>query len=199
MIFKDKYGQKLSAKQAIPKIINRMDSVFLDFELLVLRLVGLVPSHCFRRFCYRLAGMKIGRGSAIHVGANFFQPKNIVIGEDTVIGYRVFMDGRAPITIGSHVDIASEVMIYNSQHDIDHPGFCAVEKPVMIGDYVFVGPRAMILPGVTVGRGAVVAGGAVVTKDIPAGWVVGGVPAVKIRERKIKDFNYRLGRARLFQ
>ena len=198
-MFHDKYGHKLTAKQAVPKITNRIYNIWVDFELLVLRLVGLVPFHCFRRWCYRLAGMKIGHGSAIHIGANFFQPKNIIIGEDTVIGYRCFMDGRAAITVGNHVDIASEVMIYNAQHDIDHPDFVAIEKPVIIGDFVFIGPRAMIMPGVKIGRGAVVAGGAVVTKDVPDAWVVGGVPAVKIRERKIKNFTYRLGRARMFQ
>ncbi len=68
-----------------------------------------------------------------------------------------------------------------------------------IGDYVFIGPRAIILPGVKIGRGAVVAAGAVVTKDVPEFSIVGGVPAKQIGERKNKNLTYRLGRARLFQ
>jgi len=109
------------------------------------------------------------------------------------------LDGRASLKIGSHTALASSVMIYNSQHLIDDPNFKAMEKPVVIGDYVFVGPQAIILPGIKIGDGAIVAAAAVVTKDVKPGEVVGGVPAKKIRDRRLKDFNYRLGRARLFQ
>ena len=198
-MFKDRHGRQLTQKEAWPKIKNRLYHYWLDLLLLWLRLVGILPLHLLRRLFYRLAGIEIGIGSTIHIGATFFQPKNISLGEGTVIGYGCFLDGRDKIDIGSHVDIASEVMIYNGQHDIDHPGFAALEKPVKIKDHVFIGPRAIILPGVTVGRGAVVAAGAVVTKDVPDFWVVGGVPAGKIRERKLKDPKYKLGRARLFQ
>jgi maltose O-acetyltransferase len=131
--------------------------------------------------------------------ANFFEPSNIKIGEDTIIGNNVFLDGRAPLIIGNHVDIAAEVLVYNSEHDINSDDFHATEEPVEIGDYVFIGPRAIILPGVKVGKGAVIAAGAVVTCDVPEFTIVGGVPARKIGERKLKKLNYRLGRARWFQ
>ena len=198
-IFKDKYGKSLSFKEAMPKLVNRLYNCLLDFELFNLHCVGKLPSHLVRRFVFGLGGIKIGRGSTIHVGARFFDPKNISIGEDSVIGYRCFLDGRDKLAIGNHVDIASEVIIYNSQHDIDDPFFTAESKPVQIKDYVFIGPRAVILPGVTIGKGAVVGAGAVVTKDVADYTVVGGIPARKIRERKLKDLNYRLGRVRLFQ
>jgi len=181
------------------KVINRIKNYFLDFKLMLLRWVGLVPSHHVRRFFYRLVGIKIGRGSTIHMWASFFQPRNISIGKDTIIGDHCFLDGRASLKIGSHTALASSVMIYNSQHLIDDPNFKAMEKPVVIGDYVFVGPQAIILPGIKIGDGAIVAAAAVVTKDVKPGEVVGGVPAKKIRDRRLKDFNYRLGRARLFQ
>jgi maltose O-acetyltransferase len=133
------------------------------------------------------------------MGAKFFEPSGVSIGEDTIIGDRIFLDGRAKLTIGSHVDIASEVMIYNSEHDMNAEDFHAIVAPVEIHDYVFIGPRAIILPGVTIGEGAVVAAGAVVTKDVPAFAFVGGVPAKVIGERSLKKLNYKLGRARLFQ
>ena len=133
------------------------------------------------------------------MGARFYNPKNIVIGEDSIIGENAVLDGRNKLVIGNHVDIASEVMIYNSQHDIHDEQFTAKTKETIIGDYAFIGPRAIILYGVTIGRGAVVAAAAVVTKDVPALTVVGGVPAVKIGVRRIKNLHYRLGRPSLFR
>lgn len=199
MAIKDKTGKSLSLTEIITKTINRFGSYVLDFELMCLRWVGHIPSHMFRNMFYFLAGIKIGRGSAIHMWANFFEPSNIAIGKDSVIGDHAFLDGRAPILIGDHTDIASQVMIYNSEHDIESSGFEATYGPVHIGDYVFIGPRVIILPGVTIGKGAVVAAGAVVTKDVPDFAVVGGVPAKIIGERGNKNPDYRLGHARLFQ
>lgn len=198
-MFKDKNGNNLTINQAISKIKNRISNYWLDMVLMKLRWVGHIPSHSFRKFCYRVAGLKIGKGSVIHMWANFFQPKNITIGEDTIIGDHAFLDGRAKLSIGSHVDIASSVMIYNSEHDLEKEDFSAKEELVEIADYVFVGPRAIILPGVKIGKGAVVAAGAVVTNNVSDFSIVGGVPAREIGERKNKDLHYRLGRARLFQ
>lgn len=198
-MFTDKTGKKLSTQEALPKILNRIGNIVLDFELMVLRWVSHVPCHIFRKFVYRLAGMKIGKGSAVHMWANFFDPSGISIGEDTIIGDHAFLDGRAPLIIGNHVDIASSVMIYNSEHDLESEEFSARTEPVEIGDYVFIGPRAIILPGVKIGKGAVVAAGAVVVKNVPEFTIVGGIPAEKIGERKNKNPDYKLGRARLFQ
>lgn len=196
---KDKQGKKLSTQEIITKVINRFANYWLDFELMLLRWFGYIPSHSIRNLKYKFFGLKIGKGSTIHMWANFYQPKNITIGEDTIIGDHAFLDGRDRIKIGSHTDIASSIMIYNSEHDLSSPDFGAILAPVEIGDYVFIGPRVIIMPGVTIGKGAVVAGGAVVTKDVDAFTIVGGVPAKLIGERKNKNPNYRLGRARLFQ
>ncbi len=198
-IFKDKNGNTLNWGEAINKILTRFYNYFLDFELMLLKCVGCIPFHCIRRCFYKLAGVKIGKGSTIHMGARFFQPKNIVIGEDTIIGDRAFMDGRAKLSIGSHTDIASEVMVYNSEHDIEKADFSAREEEVEIGDYCFIGPRVIILPGVKIGKGAIVGAGAVVNKNVGDFEIVGGVPAKVIGERNNKNPNYRLGRARLFQ
>lgn len=198
-MFKDKYGHNLTWTQAAPKISNRLRNYWLDLVLLKLSFVGNLPSHHLRRFYYRLFGVKIGSGSTFHMWVRFMNPANIQVGEDTLIGDNTFLDGRDQIKIGNHVDIASQVLIYNSEHDINSDDFHATLSPVEIGDYVFIGPRAIILPGVKIGRGAVVGAGAVVTKDVPEFAIVGGVPAQKIGERKNKDLKYILGRARLFQ
>lgn len=179
------------------KGVNRVTSIFLDFELYILYLVGHIPFHTIRNLFYRGVGMK--QKGTIHMWARFYDPANIEIGHDSIVGDHAFLDGRAKLKIGDHVDIASEVMIYNSEHDLSSEDFAACTEPVIIGDYVFIGPRAVIMPGVTIGRGAVVAGGAVVTADVADFAVVGGVPAKVIGERKNHDPKYRLGRARLFQ
>lgn len=196
---KDKEGKELNNKEVSIKVKNRICNCFLDFKLMLLRWVGFIPSHTLRKMFYLLSGIKIGKGSTIHMWTNFFQPRNIEIGEDTIVGDHCFLDGRAKIKIGNHTDIASFVLIYNSQHNVYDESFRAIEKPVEIGDYVFIGPRVTILPGVKIGKGAVIAAGAVVTKDVKPGKIVGGVPAREIKDRGLEDYHYYLGRARLFQ
>ena len=196
---KDKYGRDLSAPEASKKILVRLYNYLLDLEIYLLEICGWIPFHSIRNNIYRLAGAKIGGGSTIHIGCRFYQPENISIGVDTSVGDRCFLDGRAKLSIGSHTSIASQVLIYNSEHNINDEWFGANEQPVVIGDYVFIGPRAIILPGVHIGNGAVIAAGAVVSKDVSNGEIVGGVPAKKIADRQLRDYHYRLGRHRLFQ
>lgn len=196
-----------TGRTSIPsKIANRLMTIWLELITGILWWgVGEVPLHHCRRFCYRLCGMKIGKGSTIHMRARIYDPRYIEIGEDTIIGEKVSLDGRKQLrdshgglVIGNHVDIASEVMIWTSQHDLRSERWLAMEEKVVIDDYVFIGPRAIILPGVHIGKGAVIAAGAVVTKDVPAMQIVAGVPAKMINERKT-ELTYKLGRARWFQ
>lgn len=181
------------------RVLRRTTTVIREFENMIMAWSGHVPSHHFRRLIYRLGGVKIGKGSTIHTGAKFYNAHNIVIGRDTIIGEESVLDGRDKLIIGDHVDIASEVMIYNAEHDINDEKFSAVSAAVEIGDYVFIGPRAIILPGVKIGKGAVIAAGAVVTKDVPEFIIVGGVPAKEIGERQNKSPQYKLGRAAWFR
>ncbi len=198
-MFKDKTGKHLTTSEVGEKAVNRMRSIFLEFIVFMLHIAGNIPSHSIRRLCYALAGIRMGKGSVIHTGARFYEPSRIRIGDDTIVGEGAVLDGRGAITIGDHVDMATDVMIYNSQHDTSSDDFHAVTRDVTIKDYAFIGPRAIILPGVTVGRGAVVAAGAVVTRDVPDFAVVGGVPAAVIGQRKNTEPRYILGRARLFR
>ncbi|KKQ71398.1 MAG: Acetyltransferase [Candidatus Shapirobacteria bacterium GW2011_GWE2_38_30] len=196
---KQTVGQPLTLQNLPQKIINRLNTILLEFFIMLLRWVGYVPSHTFRKLIYSFSGIKLPFDSTIHMWANFYNPNGISIGHDTIIGDHAFLDGRAPLTIGNHVGLASQVLIYNDEHDIHSPKYGNSFGPVTIGDYVFIGPRAIILPNVTIGNGAVVAAGAVVTKNIPDGEIWGGVPAKKIGDRQIKEYNYRLGRPMLFQ
>jgi len=200
---KDKTGRKLSSSEVVSKIILRIKTIFWEIVCFKLGVIGHIPFHWLRKFFYGIFGIKIGKGSTVHMNTSFYYPPNISIGEDTIIGEKAVLDGRAKLTIGSHVDIASEVMIYNAQHDMSAEHFAAVESvvvaPVVIEDYVFIGPRVIILPGVTIKKGAVVGAGAVVTKDVEEFRIVGGVPAKEIGERQNKNPNYKLGRAAWFR
>ena len=107
------------------------------------------------------------------------------------------MEGGGLI-LGNNVDIAQEVNIWSEQHDYNNPSFKAIKKSVFIDDYVWIASRATILPGVHIGRGAVVACGAIVSKDVPPLAIVGGVPAHIIGYRQ-NIMNYKLGNRTWFR
>ena len=109
---------------------------------------------------------------------------DIVIGDHTRIGLHNTIIG--PVTIGSHVNLAQNITVTALNHNfddatrrIDQQGVST--QPVTIADDVWIGAGAVVLPGVTIGRHSVVAAGAVVTRDVPDGCVVGGVPAKIIK------------------
>ncbi len=196
----DKQGRALSPVQIFQKVLNRLRAIDLEFTTGFLWWsVGEMKLHHARRFFYRLCGMKIGKGSSLHMRIRVYDARKIVIGQDSIIGERVVLDGRAPLIIGDHVDIATGAMVFNSEHDVKSSDFHAIEETTTIEDYVFIGPNAIILPGVTIGKGAVVAAGAVVTKNVAPLSIVAGVPAKEISKRPATALGYKLGRARWFQ
>lgn len=199
MLISDKQGNSLTVPQMISKLFGRLANMILEFEMYVLRIVGYIPFSFIRMVIYRMVGIRIPFSSVINSGVRFYASTNIRIGSDCIIGENTILDGRDDIEIGDHVDIASEVMIYNSEHDIHDSNFDPISAPVVIGDYVFIGPRAIILPGVTIGKGAVVAAGAVVTKDVASGTIVGGIPAKHIGNRDLKEYHYRVRRVGFFE
>ena len=142
----DKTGKRLSPAEIFKKIFSRISNIILELKIFLIYIFSYIPSHTFRKLIYRLGGMKIGFGSTLHMGIKFYETKNIIIGQDTIIGENSVLDGRDELRIGNHVAIASEVMIYNSQHDVNDENFKAITKLVLIDDYVFIGPRAIILP-----------------------------------------------------
>jgi maltose O-acetyltransferase len=156
--------------------------------------VAHVPSFTLRHLWYRrVLGIQIGRNAAVHLDAHvlFYSPREIRrigvrIGRNTRIDRNCTLDARSPLEIGENVAISSDVMILAGTHDVNDPKFAPSEVgpwAVTIEDYVWIGTRAMILPGLTVGRGAVVAAGSVVTKDVPPLTVVAGSPAKPIGMR----------------
>ncbi len=169
-------------------------------------LVNRIPSYSLRRAWYRRAlGIGVGRGSSLQLGVRvwFHGPgqnrrggpwdragEGSRIGAGTRINRGCTLDTRGGLRIGDHVSISPEAVILTADHGRDLPGFPLQHRPVVIEDYVWVGMRAMILPGVRVGRGAVVAAGAVVTRDVEPLAVVGGMPARVIGHRRPEALDY---------
>ena len=162
-------------------------------------IISHIPFFALRHAWYRrVVGVHLGRDSAVLMGCfwYFYRPfgrgsQPMIVGDHTIINRRCTLDGRGGLRLGNYVSISPEVMLITSNHLKDDPNFGVEDKPIVIEDYAWVGSRATVLPGVTIGKGAVVAAGAVVTKDVPAYAVVGGVPAKVIGERT-KDLRYNL-------
>jgi acetyltransferase-like isoleucine patch superfamily enzyme len=145
---------------------------------------GHIGIHTIRHGVYRHI-FKIGlpMDSIIYCGCRFFAPWGVSLGNHSIVGDHAFLDGRSGLKIGNNVNIASEVRIYTLEHDITSPTFRPKGGAVVIKDWVYIGSRVMILPGVTIGEGAVIASGAVVTKNVESWTMVGGIPAKFIRNR----------------
>ena len=102
------------------------------------------------------------------------------------MGDRVWLYAMSPIEIGNDVCISESVSILTGTHDVTSVNFDLVTKPIKVCDKVWIATGAMILPGVTIGEGAVIAAGAVVTKDVEPWTIVGGNPAKFIKKRVLK-------------
>ncbi len=141
-----------------------------------------------RTAAWRAAGARIGSRSrvcgALHITGNRAWQQQLHIGENVVISGPCLVDVDAPVTIGNNVRIGHEVMLLTVDHVIgsaDQRCQGTMSAPITIGDGAWISSRVVILPGVTIGAGAIVAAGAVVTSDVPADCLVGGVPARLIR------------------
>jgi maltose O-acetyltransferase len=145
--------------------------------------IGWLPSNHLRCFFWGCIGVRIGDHSSIHRNCRFYLPNRVCIGNNSVILRDVLLDGRMGLVIGSNVNISEGVVIFSLQHDLSSPDFKQRGARVEIGDRVFIGARAIILPGVVIGNNAVVAAGAVVTHEVPPYTIVGGVPARVIGKR----------------
>ena len=154
-------------------------------NFLLLCYISYIPVRWVRHRLFIALGMKIGVGSVIYMGCEIRCPTKILIGPRSIIGHGATLDGRGGLMIGSDVNLSSRVTIWTAQHDPHSEDFDTVFRAVMIEDYAWVSSGTILLPGVTIGRGAVVAAGAVVTKSVAPFTIVGGVPAVEIGKRTV--------------
>lgn len=146
-------------------------------------IVNKIPINILRKIYFRLLGAKFGKKTILFRRVEILKPLTLRIGESSSVGWFTLLDARGGITIGENVTVASYCKLVTGTHDIESPQFTGSVNPIIIKDYAWVCTGAIILGGVTIGRGAVVAAGAVVTKDVPDMTVVGGVPAKVIKKR----------------
>jgi maltose O-acetyltransferase len=158
-----------------------------------------IPFHIVRRFFVGHTVKSFGEGCSFMMGVEIRNGRNIILGRNCVVNKKVLLDGRGGIIrIGSNVDIAQETNIWTLQHDVHSDFHESKGGDVIIEDYVWVASRVTILPGVKIGKGAVIAANSVVTKDIDPMTINGGIPAkvIGIRNSKLK---YTLYHAPWFQ
>lgn len=152
------------------------------------------PSEWVRKF-YLTRIMRVSIGTDTSISMRVFVTgypvrANIRVGSNCVINREVYLDGRVGVTIGDNVNVSFQACILSLHHDHNDPVFPAVGGSVTVGNHAWIGARAILLPGVTVGEGAVVAAGAVVARDVAPYEVVGGVPAKKIGDRN-REIRYK--------
>lgn len=182
----DKKNVNLNGKDTLKNLKNTI-YIYIDGYIRYISIkIGYIPSMRIRLFLYKnVLKSKIAEKAIIYYGAEIRAAENLVIGKGTIIGDRAILDARYGIKIGCNVNFSTGVWIWTAQHDYNSPNFGCGNKcgKVIINNRAWLGPRCIIMPGVTIGEGAVVAGGAVVTKDVEPFTLVGGVPAKKIGER----------------
>jgi maltose O-acetyltransferase len=147
---------------------------------------SVVPSYRLRRwYLTRILRCTIAPGACIHSGC-WVTGFRLNVGQHSVINRNCRLDARGAIHIGANVSISPECYLISSSHDSHSPSFAGSTKPtaVTIHDYAWLGVRALVLPGVTIGRGAVVGAGAVVARDVPPMAIVAGNPARVIGHRQ---------------
>jgi len=158
-----------------------------------------IPVRWIRVMFFRSLVQKCGNGIGLLRGIEVRQGKNITVGDRAVINKRVLLDGRGgPLVIGEDVDIAQDTSIWTLEHDVNSSTHATIGGEVIIEDHVWIASRSTILPGIRIGRGAVVASCSVVTKDVPEMAIVGGVPA-KVIGRRDNPLTYRLNHMPWFQ
>ncbi len=135
------------------------------------------PLHAWRGLVLRAWGARLGKGCLIYADALIWAPWQLTMGDGACIGDRAEIYNVAPITLGARAVVSQQAFLCTASHDHRRPDFPLTTAPITLGERAWVAARAIVLPGITIGAGAVVGAGSVVTRDVPAGCTVAGNPA----------------------
>jgi len=177
-------------KKFLKQILGGYVGGFVFYSILK---TGEIPSHAIRNFVYRyFYKANLGENVVIYSGSEMRSPNRLTIGNGSIIGHYSILDARNFIEIGKNVNFSHGVWLWTEQHNHNDPNFgCETpkRKKIIVHDRVWLGPRVIVLPGCTIGEGAVVGAGSVVAKDVEPFSINAGIPAKKIGERN-KNINY---------
>lgn len=179
-------AQAVDARSVVPRLRNTRQSYL---ATKIAYNIGRLHGLRLRIYLYRKIGMKIGKNCVIRRGVYLGSPNELEVGDGSFVG-RANMYCTGGVKIGRNVNVSDGVVVVTAKHDVNSPAFEALYKPIVVHDWAWIATNAILLAGVTVGEGAVVAAGAVVTKDVPPYSIVGGNPAKVIGERKKQPFTY---------
>jgi putative colanic acid biosynthesis acetyltransferase WcaF len=149
---------------------------------------NLFPFYNLKNALLRLFGAKLGNGVEIKPCVNIKYPWLLTIGNNVWIGEDVWIDNLVMITISANVCVSQGALLLTGSHDYKKPAFNLITGKVTLEEGVWIGAKAIVSHGITVGSHAVLTSGSVATKDIEPYGVYQGNPAVKIRERIIETF-----------
>ena len=165
-------------------------SIFWFFtDFVTNHIISHIPCWFIRKSYIKMLGGVVNKKSRIDMNCTILEPNQLKIGTNTHINRKCLIDARGGIKIKNKVSISFNVSLITGSHDCQSPDFEFVRQPILIEDYAWVGANAIILGGITIGKGAVIAAGSVVPKDVEPYSIVGGIPAKKIGERT-KDLVY---------
>jgi putative colanic acid biosynthesis acetyltransferase WcaF len=142
------------------------------------------PFHAWRRFLLRMFGAKVAKTARIYGSASIWYPKNLEMREYSVLGWRTLCYSMDRIVLEEYANVAQCAFLLAGTHDIDDPNFQLQTKPIRVGAHAWVAACSIIGPGVTLGEGSVLGGGAVTFKDLAPWTVYVGNPAREVRKRK---------------
>lgn len=177
----EKYEDALTMRNKMARLAWNVFAVFF------FRLFAGPVFRYYRSAVLRLWGAKIGRRCAFAASAKIWAPWNLEVGDYVAIGPRAEIYDVDKIVMGSNITISQDSYLCTASHNISQLKKPLVTKSVKLADSTWISARAIVLPGVTIGEGAVVGAGSVVTKDVEPWTVVGGNPAKVIGKREIRN------------
>lgn len=175
-------------KTTTKRFRKSLNILICEFCELFWNIIFSVPLHIIRLLFFKLfvKGARRAHNLKVNRHVRVMQPSQIIIGNNTYINRNVLLDGRSGLEIGENVDIGEYVKIWSLEHDPNDGKHSPRGGKTIIEDHVWIAPWCIILPGVKIGRGAIVGAGSVVTKDVQPLTIVAGIPAKQIGTRNNK-------------
>ena len=186
-------GERICHKSMGNRMSKPRKAAYYALTLFGNAIVNKLPSRHVRKWFYAMLGARFGKDCFPCRRVEILLPKGLELGDRVAVGWFAELDARGGIKVGHDTNISSHAKLITGSHDISSPDFKADFLPIHIGHHCWIGTGAIVLQGVKIGDGAVVAAGAAVTKDVEPWTVVGGIPARKIGERK-KVGDYKTGK-----